>query len=132
MLSIRIVAVGGLREGYLRDAVAEYQKRLTKYCKLEIIEIKEGAPVPLKGHCMLCDIGGEMVTSEGLASKIEKLSMTGNMITFVIGGSDGIDVDVKDRISFGRITLPHQLFRVVLVEQIYRAFTISKGEKYHK
>lgn len=144
MLNIRLLVVGGLKEKYFVDAVGEYLKRLTKYCKIEIVEIKESDKrkesqqirEKLKGHVILCDIGGEIISSEQLAEKIGKISMTSSTVTFVIGGSDGVDDELRavinERISFGRITLPHQLFRVVLTEQIYRAFTIIKNERYHK
>lgn len=143
MLNVRLLAVGGLKEKYFADAVSEYAKRLTKYCKFEIIEIKESTVKKeteaigekVKGYAVLCDIGGELVTSEILATNLEKISMTNSAVTFIVGGSNGVDIDglnINERISFGRLTLPHQLFRVVLTEQIYRAFTIIKGEKYHK
>ena len=144
MITIKIIAVGSLREKHWIDAVAEYAKRLTKYCKLDVVQIRESNPKDeckeiknkIKGYVVLCDINGELVTSEVLARKIEGLSQTTSNITFVIGGSDGVGTHLDDvvgeRLSFGRITLPHQLFRVILVEQIYRAFTITKGEKYHK
>ena len=141
MLNIRIVAVGCLKEKYLVDAVAEYAKRLTRYCRLEIIQIRESdiktetseIQTKLKGHVILCDIGGELFSSAQLSQKIQSLSQTTSCITFVVGGSNGVgQLTVNQCLSFGRITLPHQLFRVILVEQIYRAFTIIKGEKYHK
>ena len=144
MLHVRIVAVGGIKESFYSGAIAEYVKRLQKYCKLEIIEVGEstlekeaGAIIAkLKGHVILCDINGTLVTSVDLAKKIESISQFSSVVTFVIGGSDGVgnhlDSVVFEKISFGRITLPHQLFRVLLVEQVYRAFTINRGEKYHK
>ena len=141
MLNIRIVCVGTLKEPYWRDAVAEYEKRLQRYCKLEIVQIRESnvkeetdaIREKLRGHTILCGVAGDVVTSETLARNIERISQTSSTITFVVGGSDGVgELDVNQTTSFGRITYPHQLFRVVLVEQIYRAFTIIKGEKYHK
>jgi len=144
MLTIRIVAVGGIKEKFYTDAIAEYTKRLTKYCKMEIIQIKESTiqkeceeiKTKLRGHVFLCDLRGERISSSFLASKLENISQTSSSVTFIVGGSDGVggylDGYVNGKISFGDITLPHQLFRVVLVEQIYRAFTIMKGEKYHK
>ena len=143
MLTIRIVAVGFLTD-YYQAAVSEYSKRLSKFCKFEIIQIKESDKRKeceairerVKGHIILCSPAGALISSEELAGSIEKLSQVTSTITFIIGGSDGVgdllnDV-VNDKISFGRITLPHQLFRVVLTEQIYRAFTILNGVKYHK
>ena len=144
MINIRLLVVGNLKEKFWADAVNEYFKRLTKYCKVEVVEIKESDKRKeakdlrdkVKGHCILCDINGNIVSSEQLAGKIGRISMTNSAITFIVGGSDGVSEGlhevINERISFGRITLPHQLFRVVLCEQIYRAFTIMKGEKYHK
>jgi len=144
MITIRIVAVGTLKEKFFVDAVAEYVKRLGRFCKLEIVQIRESDPKQecgdirrqLRGHVALCAIDGELVTSEGLAAKLENLSQVTSCVTFVIGGSDGVGNHLEDvvaeRISLGRITLPHQLFRVVLVEQVYRAFSINSGAKYHK
>ena len=141
MLHIRLVVVGSVKERFYVDAIAEYTKRLSKYCKYEIFEIKESTVKKeteqiaerIKGYSILCDIGGGLASSEEMAGKFEKLSQTTSVITFIIGGSDGVgELMVDERVSFGRITFPHQLFRVVLSEQIYRAFTIIKGEKYHK
>ena len=136
--------MGTLKEKYFTDACAEYLKRLTRYCKPEIIQINESNPSnetreiisKCKGHTILCDINGDLISSPDMAQKIANLSQTNSTITFIIGGSDGITPEInaaiRDRFSFGRITLPHQLFRVALLEQIYRAFTINNGEKYHK
>jgi 23S rRNA (pseudouridine1915-N3)-methyltransferase len=144
MLTIKIIAVGSVREKFYTDAIAEYAKRLQKYCKFDIVQIPESNPQQesvhiaqkLKGYTILCDINGALITSEALACKIQDLSQTTSTITFIIGGSDGVgshlDEHINEKISFGRITLPHQLFRVILTEQIYRALTISRGEKYHK
>jgi len=156
MLHIRLITVGTLKETFWRDAYAEYAKRLTRYCKLELIEIKESNPKQesadirakldtKKGHVFLMDIKGTPTSSEDLASKISNLSQTTSTITFIIGGSDGVYMGsdpttqhgslatlINDKISFGKITLPHQLFRVILTEQIYRAFTMIGNEKYHK
>jgi len=144
MLHIRIVAVGTVKESFWTDAIAEYTKRMPKYCKFEILQIKESTvkkeceeiSAKLKGYVFLFDINGTAISSDDLSNKIAKISQTASTITFVIGGSDGVgiylDNVINEKISFGRITLPHQLFRVVAVEQIYRAFTIIGGEKYHK
>ena len=144
MITIRIIAVGTLKEKYWADAIAEYTKRLGRFCKSEIIEVRESNPRQecdeirrhLRGHVILCAIDGEMVTSPGLATRLDDLSQVTSCVTFVIGGSDGVghglDDVVGEKMSLGRITLPHQLFRVVLTEQIYRAFTITAGAKYHK
>ena len=144
MLNIKIIAVGSL-ETHFTQAVSEYQKRLQRYCSLSIIQIKhsdikrETEDIKKhigKGTVCLCDVTGIMVSSEGLAKKLDQAAMSHGAITFIIGGSEGVgnllDSLINDKISFGQITLPHQLFRVVLVEQIYRAFTILNNEKYHK
>jgi 23S rRNA (pseudouridine1915-N3)-methyltransferase len=144
VVKIKIVAVGGLKEKFWADAVAEYEKRLQKYCKFEIVQIRESSvrsecaeiATKVAGHVILFDVAGAEITSVDLAKKIAGIMQTKSTITFIIGGSDGIgdggDIKIDERISFGRITLPHQLFRVVAVEQIYRAFTILGGEKYNK
>jgi len=143
MLSIKLVAVGKC-ESYFAEAVTEYAKRLTKYCNFEIAQIKnsdikgetDAIRPHLKGYVILCAIQGELVSSESLAAKLEKLSHTTSSITFIIGGSDGVgnylDGLIHEKISFGRATFPHQLFRVIIAEQLYRSFTILNNEKYHK
>lgn len=145
MLSVRLLAVGSIKETFFEDAISEYVKRLSKYCKFEIIEIKEGdtkseaaaIKQKLKGHAILCDIAGRQVSSVEISDCFFNLGVMGiSAVTIIIGGSHGVgnylDEAVNEKMSFGRITFPHQLFRVVLVEQIYRAFTILRGEKYHK
>ena len=151
MIHITLVAVGKIKEKYFAAALDEYTKRLSKYCRFEIVEVREfndkdrdanvrleaaEIAAKLKGHVMLCDIRGEEVSSERLAAKIEKLALNNAAITFVVGGSHGVgahlDGRVGEKISFGPVTLPHQLFRVILAEQIYRAFTILNNESYHK
>jgi len=159
-MKITIIAVGKLKEAHLRDAVSEYAKRLSKYAKFEIIEVadepagekispaeeqivisKEGERI-LKhvkdnSYLIATAIAGEMLTSEGLAGKIAKLSVGGHShICFIIGGSLGLSADVLRRadfsLSFSKMTFPHQLMRVMLAEQIYRAFRINCNEPYHK
>jgi len=143
MLTIRIIAVGTIKETFWENAIAEYSKRLTKFCKLEIIQIRETNPrqesadilTQIRGHAIMFDPNGELVTSPDIATRIEKLSQNTSTLSFVIGGSGGVGDNlnnVTDRISFGRVTYPHQLFRVIALEQIYRAFTISNNIKYHK
>lgn len=147
MLKITIFAVGKLKERFWKDAVAEYLKRLGGYAQVSVKEIpdstkeKEAAllleALPDKGPVVLLDIAGREISSEELASKIDRYALEGDSsLAFVIGGSDGVTDEVKrratERISFGPITLPHNLARVVLTEQIYRAFKISRGEPYHK
>lgn len=159
-MKIRILAIGKLKERYWRDAVAEYEKRLRPYIKLEILEgSEENAPENLspkekellmaKEGCFFLnkmkaddynialDLGGDMVTSEELSNIIERNGMIpGKNINFIIGGSLGIDGAVKERchrrIAFGNVTFPHQMIRVFLAEQIYRSMKILRGEPYHK
>ena len=145
-MGITVIAVGKLKERFWKDAVAEYQKRLGGYTKLRIVE------VPDKGieqeaddiirfakasHLILLAIEGEQRTSEELSARLEELMNLGiSDIAFCIGGSDGVTDAVRERadetLSFGKITLPHNLARVVLLEQVYRAFKIMRGEPYHK
>lgn len=159
-MKIRILAIGKLKEKYWREAIAEYEKRLRPYIKLEILEgSEEDAPENLsekekelvmvkEGRFFLnkikdddyniaLDLGGDMVTSEALAGVIEKKGMMqGKNINFIIGGSLGIDGEVKKkchkRIAFGNATFPHQMIRVFLTEQIYRSMKIIRNEPYHK
>ncbi len=152
MINIRLICVGNLKEKYWTDACGEYIKRLQKFCKLSIIELaeqnkyqdtskilqSEGNEIlsNFAGKNILLDVKGKEVSSEELAKMIEVLAQTTSMVTFVIGGSYGVSEEVKKRvdekISLGKITLPHNLARVVLLEQIYRAFMINSGSKYHK
>lgn len=153
MLKLRIVAVGDIKERFYREAVAEYLKRLGRWAKTEIIEVSEASHVTdpdkkrtlegeeilrkVKGKCILADVKGERVKSEDVAALLRDSALAGDSeLTFIIGGSNGVSPAVKDRadrtISFGDITLPHQLFRVVLLEQLYRAETILSGTPYHK
>jgi len=148
MLTIKIIAIGS-QEEYYKSATDEYIKRLSKYCNISIIQlkhsdqkretedIKQELKKTPKSFTFLCDINGKEITSQSFAQKIENITQTNSTITFIIGGSDGVDnlllnSHVHEKISFGKITLPHQLFRVILTEQIYRAFTILNNEKYHK
>jgi len=159
-LNIYIIAVGKIKEKFLREAVDEYKKRLSRYCKLEIIEVpdektpdnasekeeelikeKEGAQILKhisdKMYVISLEIEAKQPSSEELAAKIKELSIKGESnIAFVIGGSLGIAKSVRQRanlkMSFSRLTFPHQLFRVMLLEQIYRGFRINGGEPYHK
>lgn len=159
-MKIKIVAVGKLKEKYLKQGIDEYAKRLTKYCKFEIIEVPdEKAPETLsetemlqlkerEGQKILSKIGegdyvfalainGKDYTSEEFADAIDKVTVAGkSTITFVIGGSLGLSPEVLKRsnqqISFGRVTYPHQLMRLILSEQVYRCFRIIHGHAYHK
>lgn len=156
-MKITIVAVGKLKERFWSDACAEYLKRLSGYAKVSVKEIadidpvraggvdaareKEGAAIlaaiPQGTHVVLMAIEGKQRSSEQLSAHLDALALGGTSdIAFVIGGSDGVSRAVYARadetLSFGPITLPHNLARVVLLEQIYRAFKISRGEPYHK
>ena len=150
---IKIICVGQIKETYLKEAIKEYQKRLTKYTNLEIIELKdlsyqddnkvlkeEGENIlkiiDSKDYVITLEIEGNSITSEEFAKKIENIQITNPNITFIIGGSLGIREEVKERanykLSFSKMTFPHQLFRVILLEQIYRSFKIINNESYHK
>jgi 23S rRNA (pseudouridine1915-N3)-methyltransferase len=147
MKKVNIIAVGGLKDGFYISAAAEYVKRLSRFCELRITELDEFAEdeggresdavlSALKGkRFWLLDIEGTQSTSEGFAELLDKAFLTGE-VTFVIGGSRGVNARVRaaadKKISFGRFTYPHRLMRVMLLEQLYRAFTIIAGLPYHK
>ena len=143
---IKIICVGKVKEKYLRDAISDYEKRISKYHKINIIEIddsnmKEEA-IKIKQHIknndyvITLEIEGNMLTSIELANKIDKIFITNPNIIFIVGGSDGLDKSIKEisnyKLSFSKFTFPHQLFRVVLLEQIYRSCKILNNETYHK
>lgn len=150
---IKIITVGSIKEKYLKDAIAEYTKRLKKYVNIEIIELKdEGLVEPNKAvliegekikkhisskeYIITLEINGQELTSVEFSNKIEKIMLENSNITFIIGGSYGLSQDItslaKMHLSFSKMTFPHQLFRVILLEQIYRAFKIKNNESYHK
>ena len=150
---IKIICVGSIKEDYIRDAIEEYKKRLTRYTKLEIIELKdisyddidksimlEGTDIlkyiDNKDYVITLEIEGKELTSEEFAEKIDSIQSVNPNLTFIIGGSYGLSDSVKERsnfrLSFSKMTFPHQLFRVVLLEQIYRSFKIINNESYHK
>ncbi len=159
-MKIKVVTVGKLKEKYLKDGIAEYSKRISRFAKFEMIELSdEKTPdkasesenqkiLEIEGQRILskiadCDfvivlaIEGKTFFSEEFSKQLEETSIKGfSTLTFIIGGSLGLSSSVKNRanlsVSFGRLTLPHQLMRLVLVEQIYRAFTIQQGFPYHK
>lgn len=156
-MKFRIVAVGKLKENYWKDALAEYVKRLSRFCTVEIVEVDEclsrgvqtegeiervkyveGESIlaKLEGYVVALDIAGTSVSSEQLSTLISEQKQFYSSFTFVIGGSNGLADAVKSRanvrLSFGKITLPHQLFRVVLAEQLYRACCIERNIAYHK
>lgn len=152
MITINLVCVGNLKEKFWKDAESEYKKRLSRFCKFNIIEVeeknnesnteitlfKEGKDIiaKSKGYIILMDRQGKTDSSENFAKKIEKLSISNSELTFVIGSSCGVSDEVKEssneKISFGPNTFPHNLARIMLLEQIYRAFCISNNIKYHK
>ncbi|HEX7057539.1 MAG TPA: 23S rRNA (pseudouridine(1915)-N(3))-methyltransferase RlmH [Bacilli bacterium] len=159
-MHIQVVAVGKIKEAFIERGIAEYAKRLTPYTKLEIVEVpddkapenlseaeeqavkaKEGERILANVHpdafMIALAIDGELWTSEQLSGKIDDLATYGtSRIAFVIGGSLGLSPEVLARadkkLSFGRLTFPHQIMRLILVEQIYRAFKIMRGEPYHR
>ncbi len=150
VFNVTVVCVGNIKEGYLRDALAEYAKRLGAYCRFSVIELKSHeskpfevdtaellAKIPPKSYKIALCVEGKQLASEELAVLIDQLPGRGySELSFIIGGSDGLDEAVKSacdlRLSFSKMTFPHQLMRVILSEQIYRAFTINHGGKYHK
>ncbi len=159
MLSIDIICVGKIKENYLKDAISEYSKRLSKYCKLNIIELQD-IPIPSKtnetinndiktkesnnilnhikkdSYIFALDLKGKNYSSEEFSKKIENISMNKSHITYIIGGSLGLTHELlqkcNDKICFSKMTFPHQLIRVFLLEQIYRGFKIINNETYHK
>lgn len=147
---IYIVCVGNLKEKYLTEACNEYIKRITRYSKIEVIELKESMATPytvalkneaveikkhLKGFVIKMAIKGKQLSSEELANKFENIAVSGNSdITFVIGSSHGLDESIQANLdlSISKMTFPHQLTRVILLEQIYRALSINNHSPYHK
>ncbi len=152
-MNISIICVGNLKEKFYKDACSEYEKRLGRYGKIKIIEVnevqgeksqnlqKEGqliiSKIPKGSFVIPLCVEGKQLSSPTLAEKINSLAVSGTSeITFIIGGSNGLSDEVKAlgglRLSFSEMTFPHQLMRVILLEQIYRAFTIIEGSAYHK
>lgn len=159
-MNISVICVGKLKEKYWSQAVEEYSKRLKSYCSLQMIELKETRLPDKAGPCeelavkegegreilkkikdnmyvITLEVKGDMLSSEKLADKIEKMGLCGNSnIAFVIGGSLGLSEEVSRRadfkLSFSKMTFPHQMMRVILLEQIYRSFKIIRNETYHK
>ena len=145
MQKIYFIVVGKIKESFYREAVAEYVKRLSRFAKVEIKELPEGTDPEAekgdilracKGYVIALAVEGEKLSSEKLAKKIKILTDEGKDITFVIGSSCGLADEVKARadyrLSFSDMTFPHQLMRVILAEQVYRAFMINAGSTYHK
>lgn len=159
-MEIKIIVVGKLKEKYLKDGIAEYLKRLKSYANLKIIEIKDEAAsqtlsdaeieqikvvegkriiekLPDRARVIALDLKGKQLTSEDFAEEINETMTYGtSQIAYIIGGSHGLSQEVLQKtdlkISFGKMTYPHQLMRLILVEQIYRAFKIIRNEPYHK
>lgn len=159
-MKITLVTVGKIKEKFYTDAIAEYTKRLSRYCKLEIVQVadektpdkaseteerrikeREGkrilAQIKEGAYVIALAIQGEMLSSEQLAGKLERLGIEGqSQVVLVIGGSLGLSEEVLRRadyqLSFSRMTFPHQLMRVILLEQLYRSYRIIQGEPYHK
>ena len=150
---IKIITVGSIKEKYLKDAIDEYTKRISKYTNIEIIEVRdEGLVEPTKSiqleeekilkhindrdYIITLEIEGKELSSTELADKLDKITLEACTITFIIGGSYGLSQNIKDKaklhLSFSKMTFPHQLFRVLLLEQIYRSFKINNNESYHK
>ncbi|PCS05470.1 50S rRNA methyltransferase [Lactococcus plantarum] len=159
MMKVKIISVGKLKEKYLKDGISEYVKRLSRFAQVELIELvdektpdnasekeneqilsKEGqrilAKLSERDFVFAMAIEGKLISSEGLSETFERAMQQSSTLVFIIGGSLGLAPKVKKRanelISFGRITLPHQLMRLVLAEQIYRGFMIREGSPYHK
>ncbi len=159
MLAIQIICVGKLKETYLKEAISEYSKRLSKYIKLDILELPdEKIPDKINNNIMdlvknkecnnilnhlkkdsyiiALDLKGKQFSSEEFSKNLEEISMENSHITFIIGGSLGLTDELlnkcNQKICFSKMTFPHQLIRVFLLEQIFRAFKISNGETYHR
>ncbi len=160
MLSVTVICIGKLKEAFMRDASAEYQKRLSRFCSFNIKELaeaplpenpsdalvaaalkKEGdmilAEIPSGAYSIALCIEGKQLSSPELAERIENVALSGkSAVCFIIGSSFGLSDEVKQKcdlkLSFSKMTFPHQLFRVLLLEQIYRAFSITNKMKYHK
>ncbi|NYV27983.1 23S rRNA (pseudouridine(1915)-N(3))-methyltransferase RlmH [Streptobacillus felis] len=154
MLKINIICVGKIKEKYICDGIDEFKKRLSKYIKLNIIELKEEPDNNIDmainkeskliidtinkniGYNILLDIKGENISSEKLSKKIVDLKLEYSNINFIIGGSNGFNDEVRNiseyKLSFSKMTFPHQLMRLILIEQVYRAICIENNIKYHK
>lgn len=150
---IDIIVVGKLKEKSLKDLESEYSKRLTRYAKINIIELKDSKDNDInlaikqesklildkiddKSFIILLDIKGKMLSSDDLSKEINKITQINAKITFIVGGSNGVSMDVKNKanmlLSFSPMTFPHQLFRIMLLEQIYRSLAILNNSPYHK
>lgn len=150
---IKIICVGKIKEKFFRESIEEYQKRISKYTKLEIIELQDINnnniniilekekelilnKISEKDYVITLEIEGKELSSIELSNKIDNILLTHSNITFIIGGSYGLHEEIKSRsnfkLSFSKLTFPHQLFRIMLLEQIYRSYKILNNETYHK
>ena len=150
---IKIICVGKIKEKFFKEAIKEYEKRLSKYTKLKIIEVEDYninneeiirqkekqeilKYIDQKDYIITLEIEGNQLSSLELSKKIEQLTINNPNITFIIGGSYGLDIEIKQlsnyKLSFSKLTFPHQLFRVIVLEQIYRSYKIINNESYHK
>ena len=150
---IKIICVGKIKEEYLNKGINEYKKRISKYHNIEIYELQDEGLLDKqttlkkekekilkiinpKDYLIILDIDGKELNSIQITKKIDEIFITNSNIAFIIGGSYGIDDSIKDladlKLSFSKLTFPHQLFRIILLEQIYRAFKINNNEEYHK
>ena len=159
MLNVKFITLGTLKEAYLRDAAAEYEKRLGAFCRFELVQLKEErlsddpseseiknalskesekilALIPARAYVVAMCVEGKQLTSPELAEKLEEISARTSDVCFIIGSSFGLADAVKQRadlrLSVSKLTFPHQLMRVILLETVYRAFNIQKGTRYHK
>ncbi len=148
MLHFTLLCVGTIKEKYMREAIGDYAKRLSKYVKLDFIEVPEAVSIKREGEALLArlperafivalDLAGKMLSSPGLAALVDKKAATGySHFVFIIGGSDGLDFSVISRVDFrlcmSEMTFPHQMARLIILEQLYRAMKINQGERYHK
>ncbi len=150
---IKVICVGKIKENYFVDAIEEYKKRISKYTKLELIEVKDSSfddinkcietekelinkYIDSKDYIVTLEIEGKQMSSVDFAETINNTLITNSNITFIIGGSYGLSNEIKDKanlhLSFSKMTFPHQLFRIILLEQIFRAYKINNNESYHK
>ena len=159
MLNVKLITLGTLKEAYLRDAAAEYEKRLGAFCRFELLQLKEErlsddpseseiknalskesekilALIPARAYVVAMCVEGKQLTSPELAEKLDEISSRTSDVCFIIGSSFGLADAVKQRadlrLSVSKLTFPHQLMRVILLETVYRAFNIHKGTRYHK
>ncbi len=159
MIQVTLITVGGLKESYWRDAVAEYEKRLSAFCQPRVIQLKETrlpeppseaeiraalsaegkeilAAIPPRAFCVTLCVEGKQFSSEALAKKLADAMQESSHLCFIIGSSHGLSPEVKAacrlRLSVSELTFPHQMMRVLLLEVLYRSFSILKGTKYHK